>query len=586
MTLKTHSDYSKIGTLINVGAGEDYKLPIGKWKHQKDNRISSKYNINSLYAVIPNDDILIIDVDVKSEIKPHKRGEEGLKALEEYLGIKLVPHVQTQSGGYHIYVRVHSSIHKILSLINSQLAKKFVDIDFQNNQRYVVCGGQKLPNDKEYKQLRELDVLEGLEGSLSYLANELLENTPKPSKTSKTANKGVYSIANLKSLLETGEERKNSFKIEGFKGSWSIFKGQDNNRLLIKNLSDGGEVVTLNKFLEKHGQEVLTEKIKEDLSPKIPEFHHDKLMPPLREDVIFNSLQLSHILGKETYLESGYIASTNVKGRIRNALVLSEKEAFSDKKQIRSLRYKREGVGWITGNNQGSKGGTLWANKESNTFKRLYLAEGFKDALNLYLSLGKEYTVCFQDSINTKFPNLDFTKFKKITYVCDSHLFVATDLNLSKLFDNIDPTTYKKIRVFNWEKFAKDMGEPLSKNIKGVSDITDFIEHLYNTDDKFKTVKNIKRNLNAVINGYLGEHTIQTLIDSKKLVSNMELLIKDYDEGKHLALFKKLKEYDPKTDLSEVTENTIKHLFEGGENIKRVELKSTISHHDADIETM
>ena len=83
------------------------KTPLLKRKDDYGNPIfhNVSYSKVDLYGIVPPDDIVILDVDVKNGAQ----GAESLKKLCQELKLDLSINVQTPSGGLHFYCKVEGS---------------------------------------------------------------------------------------------------------------------------------------------------------------------------------------------------------------------------------------------------------------------------------------------------------------------------------------------------------------------------------------------------------------------------------------------------------------------------------------------
>ena len=147
MTKDTYNQYLGRGfQLIELSENKELtKRRINK-RTKKCSKASEDYHEDMIYAVVPSNNIMIIDVDIKNG----KQGMTSLQKLEDDLMMDLVPMVKTGSGGLHIYVTISEPI---------RIAQKdYPDIDFiayKANDRlctpYGVAGGQTITNDgKDY----------------------------------------------------------------------------------------------------------------------------------------------------------------------------------------------------------------------------------------------------------------------------------------------------------------------------------------------------------------------------------------------------------------------------------------------------
>ena len=134
--------YTKLGfQLLELGEGKTLKK-----KRKLSNGGCSKHSVklhqhnrSAKFAIVPPNDIMIIDVDIKK----NKRGLESLEKLEADIMQELTPNVITGSGGYHIYVKIDRP-YKIEQ-------NQYPDIDFicyKPNKDictpYAIAGGQTI----------------------------------------------------------------------------------------------------------------------------------------------------------------------------------------------------------------------------------------------------------------------------------------------------------------------------------------------------------------------------------------------------------------------------------------------------------
>lgn len=120
------------------------KTPLLKRKDDYGNPIfhNVSYSKVDLYAIVPPDDIVILDVDVKNGAQ----GAESLKKLCQELKLDLSINVQTPSGGLHFYCKVEGSHVKYNQ-------KNYPGIDFISRNEftvspYAVAGNQELAKGK------------------------------------------------------------------------------------------------------------------------------------------------------------------------------------------------------------------------------------------------------------------------------------------------------------------------------------------------------------------------------------------------------------------------------------------------------
>jgi len=157
MNKTIYTKYYNLGFQL-IELGND-KKPLKTRTRKKGgcSKAMSPYNEDKHYAIVPPDNILIIDVDIKKG----KKGLESLAKLETDLMMDLVPNVKTGSGGLHIYVYADQPI-KIEQ-------KEYPDIDFishRANDRlctpYAVAGGQTIIFEKKdyVYELLSLDIAE------------------------------------------------------------------------------------------------------------------------------------------------------------------------------------------------------------------------------------------------------------------------------------------------------------------------------------------------------------------------------------------------------------------------------------------
>jgi len=173
-----YSKYYKLGfQLIELGKDKKPK----KMRTKRDGGCSkafSPYDKDRFYAIVPPDNIMIIDVDVKKG----KKGLESLAKLEADFMMDLKPNVITGSGGLHIYVTCHDPI--------KMIQKEYPDIDFISHKAndklctpYAVAGGQTITfEEKAYKyELLSLDITEAIDISelliVDVLTADIEDNT-------------------------------------------------------------------------------------------------------------------------------------------------------------------------------------------------------------------------------------------------------------------------------------------------------------------------------------------------------------------------------------------------------------------------